>query len=50
MNKRLWLFPFLAAFLVPGVSSAHKLERTKNKEAGDHTCEASHSTRDLSRL
>jgi hypothetical protein len=35
MNKRLWLFGFLMAFLIPAVSSAQKLERTKNWEVGD---------------
>jgi len=35
MNKRLWFFAFLAAFLIPTAASAQKLERTKNWEVGD---------------
>ena len=35
MNKLLWFFGLLAAFLIPTVSSAQKLERTKNWEVGD---------------
>jgi len=35
MNKRLWFFALLAAFLIPTAASAQKLERTKNWEVGD---------------
>jgi hypothetical protein len=35
MNKQLWVSALLAAFLIPAVSSAQKLERTKNWEVGD---------------
>ncbi len=35
MNKQLWFFALLAALLVPAVSSAQKLEQTKNWEVGD---------------
>lgn len=35
MNKQLWFFALLAALLVPAVTSAQKLERTKNWEVGD---------------
>jgi len=35
MNRQLWVFALLAALLVPSVSSAQKLERTKNWEVGD---------------
>ena len=35
MNRQLWFFALLAALLVPAVSSAQKLERTKNWEVGD---------------
>jgi len=35
MNKRLWFFSLLAAFLIPTPASAQKMERTKNWEVGD---------------
>jgi NAD(P)H dehydrogenase (quinone) len=34
MNKQLWVSALLAAFLIPAVSSAQKLERTKNFTEG----------------
>ena len=35
MKRHLWVFALLAALLIPAVSSAQKLERTKNWEVGD---------------
>jgi len=35
MNRRLWLFSLLAAFLIPTAASAQKLERTTNWAVGD---------------
>jgi hypothetical protein len=35
MNKQLWVSALLAAFLIPAVSAAQKVERTKNWEVGD---------------
>jgi hypothetical protein len=35
MKKQLWFFAMLAALVFPAVSSAQKLERTKNWEVGD---------------
>jgi len=35
MNRRLWFFSLLAAFLIPCAASAQKLERTKNWDVGD---------------
>jgi hypothetical protein len=35
MNKKLWLIAGVVACVLPGMSSAQKLERTKNWEVGD---------------